>query len=69
MERSFAPSVAVRHVAQAFPLLPTARVRAEALMALPPVVHGGTLLSLGDLLRSCAEELGDPDRLQGPSGA
>lgn len=57
VERSFAPSVAVRHVAQAFPLLPGPLARAEALVALTPVAPGATLLSLADLLRRTAEEL------------
>ncbi|MFD4687346.1 AAA family ATPase, partial [Streptomyces sp. NPDC058461] len=58
VERSFAPSVAIRHVAQAFPLLPGPVPRAQALTALTPVVPGVTLLSLGDLLRQTAQELG-----------
>ncbi|KPI16450.1 transcriptional regulator, LuxR family [Actinobacteria bacterium OK074] len=60
VERSFAPSVAVRHVTQAFPLLPGPLARAEALMALTPVGPGATLLSLGDLLRQTTRELGAP---------
>ncbi|MER6127346.1 AAA family ATPase [Streptomyces sp. NPDC001795] len=63
VERSFAPSVAVRHVAQAFPLLPSPLARAEALMALTPVTPGATLLSLGDLLHQTAAELTAPGAL------
>ncbi|GHE13897.1 AAA family ATPase [Streptomyces alanosinicus] len=65
VERSFAPSVAVRHVAQAFPLLSSPLARAEALTALTPVTPGATLLSLGDLLRQTAEELAAPEALPG----
>ncbi|GAB2904509.1 helix-turn-helix transcriptional regulator [Streptomyces heilongjiangensis] len=60
VERSFAPSVAIRHVAQAFPLLPGPVARAQALTTLTPVVPGVTLLSLDDLLRRTARELGGP---------
>ncbi|MGW2748413.1 AAA family ATPase [Streptomyces sp. NPDC001450] len=63
VERGFAPSVAARHVAQAFPLLPSPLARAEALMALTPVAPGATLLSLGDLLRQTADELAAPGAL------
>jgi len=63
VERSFAPSVAVRHVAQAYPLLPGPLVRAEALLALTPMAPGATLLSLGDLLRQTVQQLGDPQTL------
>lgn len=57
VERSFAPSVAVRHITQAFPLLAGARARAEALLTLTPVATGATLLSLGDAMRQTAQEL------------
>lgn len=56
-ERSFAPSVAVRHITQALPLLPDARARAEALLTLTPLATGATLLSLGDAMRQTAREL------------
>ncbi|WP_369368691.1 AAA family ATPase [Streptomyces sp. CG4] len=65
VERSFAPSVAFRHVAQAFPLLPGVLERAEALMVLTPVAPGATLLSLGDLLRQTAEQLAAPGAAPG----
>ncbi len=68
VERSFAPSVAVRHVAQAFPLLPGPVARATALVALTPVAPAATLLSLTDLLRRTADELGAADALAGPGG-
>ncbi|WP_460062299.1 ATP-binding protein [Streptomyces sp. YKOK-I1] len=57
VERSFAPSVAVRHITQALPLLSGARARAEALLTLTPVATGATLLSLGDAMRQAAREL------------
>ncbi|MBN0048579.1 AAA family ATPase [Streptomyces actuosus] len=60
VERSFAPSVAVRHVAQAFPLLPGPLARAQALAALTPVAPAAALLPLTDLLRRTAEELAGP---------
>ncbi|MGQ5637540.1 MULTISPECIES: AAA family ATPase [unclassified Streptomyces] len=68
VERSFAPSVAVRHVAQAFPLLPGPLARAQALAALTPVAPAATLLSLTDLLRRTADELGAADGLARPGG-
>ncbi|WP_327313004.1 AAA family ATPase [Streptomyces sp. NBC_01235] len=57
VERSFAPSVAVRHITQAFPLLASARARAEALLTLTPMAAGATLLSLGDAMRQTTQEL------------
>ncbi|MDC0771521.1 helix-turn-helix transcriptional regulator [Streptomyces sp. HD] len=69
VERSFAPSVAVRHIAQAFPLLPSPLARAEALTALTPVSPGTTLLSLGDLLRQTAQELAASEELPADRGS
>ncbi|WP_055526211.1 ATP-binding protein [Streptomyces graminilatus] len=63
VERSFAPSVAVRHVTQAYPLLSGPAVRAEALLALTPMAPGATLLSSADLVRQTARQLGDPREL------
>ncbi|GHE68719.1 hypothetical protein GCM10017771_92460 [Streptomyces capitiformicae] len=63
VERSFAPSVAVRHITQAYHLLSGPQSRAEALMTLTPVAIGTSLLSLEDLLRQTAQELGPADAL------
>ncbi|GGS12937.1 hypothetical protein GCM10010269_60270 [Streptomyces humidus] len=57
VERSFAPSVAVRHITQALSLLPDARARARALLTITPTATGATLLSLGDAMRQTAREL------------
>jgi len=64
-ERSFAPAAAVRHIAQAVPLLDSPVERAEAVTRLAPTVLASTLLPVHDLLRQVADGLGDERQLCG----
>ncbi|MEV6316927.1 AAA family ATPase [Streptomyces sp. NPDC051776] len=64
-ERSFAPLAAVRHMAQAMPLLDSALDRADGITRLAPIVLASSLLPVQDVLRQIAGELGDEQRLRG----
>ncbi|WP_086826483.1 AAA family ATPase [Allokutzneria sp. NRRL B-24872] len=65
-ERVLDPAAAVRHVSQAVPLLPSVWDRAAALVRLAPSVLDSAPLPIGELMRSVADEVGDPDELTGP---
>ncbi|MFF7903148.1 ATP-binding protein [Streptomyces sp. NPDC007920] len=60
VERSFDPPAAESHVAQALPLLPTARDRAAAVLRLSPCVTSPVTPSGAALLRRAADDLVDP---------
>lgn len=64
-ERSFAPAAAVRHIAQAVPLLDSPVERAEAVARLAPAVLASTLLPVHDMLRQVVDGLGDEQGLEG----
>ncbi|MBV6702254.1 AAA family ATPase [Kitasatospora aureofaciens] len=64
-ERSFDHAACERHIAQAIPLLATARERAAAALHLPSNFLRATTPSATALLREVAAELGHPDTLDG----
>ncbi|MGW2375460.1 MULTISPECIES: ATP-binding protein [Kitasatospora] len=64
-ERPFNRSACERHIAQAIPLLATARERAAAALQLPPNFLRAASPTTTAVLRWVASELGDPDTLDG----
>ncbi|MFF3074124.1 ATP-binding protein [Kitasatospora sp. NPDC057904] len=64
-ERSFDRAACERHIAQAIPLLATARERAAAALQLPANFLRAASPTSAALLRRVACELGDPDTLDG----
>ncbi|WP_445527727.1 ATP-binding protein [Streptomyces cyslabdanicus] len=68
VELSFDPPAAESHVAQALPLLPTARDRAAAVLRLSPCVTSPVTPSGAALLRRAADELVDPGPRDDPDG-
>ncbi|MFJ5151637.1 ATP-binding protein [Streptomyces sp. NPDC088353] len=68
VELSFDPPAAESHIAQALPLLPTARDRAAAVLRLSPCVTSPVTPSGAALLRRAAEDLVDPYTHDDPGG-
>lgn len=66
VELSFDPPAAECHMAQALPLLPTARDRAAAVLRLSPCVTSPVTPSTGALLRRAADDLAEPYAWQAP---
>ncbi|WP_328395016.1 AAA family ATPase [Streptomyces sp. NBC_00390] len=64
-EGSFDPTAAERHIAQAVPLLPTARDRATAALQLSPCLTAPLSPARIDLFRRAAEDLAGPDAQEG----
>ncbi|MGA5699003.1 AAA family ATPase [Peterkaempfera bronchialis] len=66
VERSFATSASVRHVAQAVPLLDSTREQAAALARLGPIVIDSVSLQVDEMLRRIAGDLTGSGQLEGP---
>ena len=64
-ERAFDPSASVRHVCQAVPMLTCTSERAVAAVRLSPMTLASSPTAVMDLVRSVAQEVGEPEELCG----
>ncbi|MEU5185613.1 LuxR family transcriptional regulator [Streptomyces klenkii] len=64
-ERDIDPQAALRHLSQAFLLLPTTTARALAAARTPPFLLGSCPPPVIDIVAKVAADLGDPDTLTG----
>ncbi|MFE0021296.1 ATP-binding protein [Amycolatopsis sp. NPDC059021] len=63
VEGRYDTGAAIRHLAQAVPMLPTAAERAAAVLPFAPLAPGSAPEPIAALVRQAAEDLGDPARL------